>query len=259
VEAMNESITSEVEARLEALFGDIEEQPAPREEVPQPQDSPLRKLKATVLSIEWEITDEVISALMSELDGLKRTFEGDQTAQIFLQLLIALGSYVRAKRGKAHPHTLDALNEVFADFEKALSPGTTAAAKKKLLRKSVERFKQLKQEIALKKAEPAKKVEGKAGHAIEPAAHLPLHKSKWEISRESWEALMQSNQNLALSVETLVRNMEEATEVFRSQYDALRDEVHAATAAPEPCRKKRATGRVPKYSTSKAAKRSRRG
>jgi hypothetical protein len=259
VEAMNESITSEVEARLEALFGDMEEQPAAREEDPQPQDDPLRKLKAAVLSLEWEITDEVISALMSELDGLKRTLEGDQTAQVFLQLLIALGSYVRAKRGKAHPHTLDALSEVFSNFEEALSSETTAAAKRKLLHKSIERFKQLKQEIALKKTEPVKKVENKDAPAKEETPQASLNKPKWEISKESWEELMQSNQSVALSVEALVRNMEEITEVFRSQYDALREEMHAAEAAPERCRKKRASGRVPKYSISKAAKRNRRG
>jgi hypothetical protein len=259
VEGMNESITSEVEARLEALFGDMEEQPAAREEDPQPQDDPLRKLKATVLSLEWEITDEVISALMSELDGLKRTLEGDQAAQVFLQLLLALGSYVRAKRGKAHPHTLDALSEVFNNFEEALSSGTAAAVKKKLLHKSVERFKHLKQEIALKKAETVKKVENKDGPAKEETPQAPFHKQKWEISKESWEALMQSNQNVALSVEALVRNMEEIAELFRSQYDALREEMHVAAAAPERCRKKRASGRVPKYSTSKAAKRNRRG
>jgi hypothetical protein len=259
VEAMNESITSEVEARLEALFGDMEEQPAAQKEDPQPQDSPLRKLKATVLSIEWEITDEVISALMSELDGLKRTYEGDHTAQVFLQLLIALGSYVRAKRGKAHPHTLDVLNAVFSNFEKALSSETAAAAKRKLLHKSVERFKQLKQEIALKKAESVKKVENKVGPAVEETPQALLHKSKWEISKESWEEMMQSNQNLALSVETLVRNMEEVAELFRSQYDALREEMHGAAAVPDRSRKGWGSGRVPKYSISKAAKRNRRG
>jgi hypothetical protein len=259
VEAMNESITSEVEARLEALFGDTEEQPAAEEKDPEPDLSPLRKLKATVLSIEWEITDEVISALMSELDGLKRTYEGDQTAQVFLQLLIALGSYVRAKRGKAHPHTLDALNEIFSDLEKALSSGTVAAAKRKLLRKSIQRFKQLKQEIALKKAESVKKVENKGGLAVVDPPQAPLHMSKWEISRESWEELMQSNQNLALSVQTLVHNMEDVAELFRSQYDALKEEMHAASAVPDRRRKRCGTGRVPKYSTSKAAKRNRRG
>ncbi len=259
MEAMNESITSEVEARLEALFGDMAEQPAAQEENPKPQDSPLRKLKAAVLSIEWEITDEVISALMSELDGLKRTYEGDQTAQVFLQLLIALGSYVRAKRGKAHPHTLDALNEVFSNFEKALSSETTAAGKRKLLYKSIERFKQLKQEIALKKAESVKKVENKGGPAVKESPQAPLQKSKWEISKDPWEELMQSNQNLALSVETLVRNMEEVAELFRSQYDALREDMHAAAAVPARCRKRCGSSRVPKYSTSKAAKRNRRG
>jgi hypothetical protein len=256
---MNESITSEVEARLEALFGDMEEQPAAREKNPQPQDDPLRKLKATVLSLEWEITDEVISALMSELDGLKRTLEGDQAAQVFLQLLIALGSYVRAKRGKAHPHTLDALSEVFSNFEEALCSETAAAAKRKLLHKSVERFKQLKQEIAHKRAEPIKKVEDEAIPAKEETPQVPLEKPRWEIPKESWEELMRSNQNLARSVEALVRNMEEIAELFRSQYDALREEMHVAAAAPDRCRKKWAGGCVPKYSISRAAKRNGRG
>ncbi len=259
MESMNESITSEVEARLESLFGDMEEQPAAQETAPRPKDSPLRELKAAVLSLEWEITDEVISTLMTELDGLKRTCNGDQTAQVFLQLLIALGSYIRAKRGKAHPHTLDALNEVFGNFEQAVSSETAVASKKKLLRKSVERFKQLKQEIALKKAEQVKKVVNKGGPAVVEAPQAPLPPSKWEISREAWEDLMKSNRNLALSVESLVRNMEKIAEVFRSQYDALRAEMHSVTAVTDRFRQRRGNGRVPKYSTSKAAKRSRRG
>jgi hypothetical protein len=259
VEAMNESITSEVEARLEALFGDMEEQSVVQEEDPQPQDSPLQKLKAAVLSLEWEITDEVISAFMSELDGLKQTYEGDQAAQVFLQLLIALGSYVRAKRGKAHPHTLAALNEVFGNFEKALASKQTAAEKKKLLRQSVEGFKQLKQEIALKKATAVKKTENRVGSAIEESSQAPLVRTKWDISKESWEELMKSNKDLAQSVETLVRNMEEVTELFRSQYDAIREEIRAAAADPVRRRTKRVSARTSKYSASRAAKRSRRG
>ncbi len=226
--------------------------------MPRPKDPPLRELKAAVLSLEWEITDEVISALMSELDGLKRTCNGDQTVQVFVQLLIALGSYVRAKRGKAHPHTLDTLSEVFGNFEKAVSSETTAASKKKLLHQSVARFKQLKQEIALKKAESAKKMENKGGPAVGKALQATLPPSKWEISREAWEELMQSNENLALSVESLVRNMEEIAEICRSQYDALRAEMHSVAAVPDRCRKRRGNGRVPKFSTSKAAKRNRR-
>jgi len=256
---MNDSITSEVEARLEALFGDTEELPAAQEEDPEPQDSPLRKLKATVLSIEWEITDEVISSLMSELDSLKGSYQENQTAQIFLQLLIALGSYIRAKRGKAHPHTLDVLNEVFSNFEQALSSETTVATRKNLLQKSVERFKQLKREIALKRADQFKKKENLGSPATGENPEDLLHRPKWEISKESWEELMQSNQSLTLSVETLVRNMEEIAELFRSQYDALKADMQAVAADPVRCRKKWVSGRVAKYSSSSSAKRHRRG
>jgi hypothetical protein len=258
VEGMNESITSEVEARLEALFGDMDEQSPVQEELAQPQGSPLQKLKAAVLSLEWEITDDVISTFMSELDGLKQTYERDQVAQIFLQLLIALGSYVRAKRGKAHPHTLAALNEIFGNFEKALASKPSAPAKKKLLRQSVEKFKLLKQEISLKRTVAVKKVEDKNDPVIQELSPASLHGSEWGISKESWENLMKSNKDLAQSVETLVHNMEEVTELFRSQYDAIREEIRATAAVPERRRTRRVSGRAPKYSASRATKRSRR-
>lgn len=115
-------------------------------------DNPLRDLKAEVLSIDWEITDKVMTRFIDEVERLRAIYHADKVFVSFLQLLHSLGNYVRNKKGKAHPDAIKLLNSVYNSLEKVLSlKDAPEGERKKILFAEVERFRKLKAEIASKK------------------------------------------------------------------------------------------------------------
>ena len=153
-----DTLSSELENRLDALFGenDIQLSNAPQKK--QPEHYPLAELKNLILSIDWEITDEVLDNLLQQLKDLQLTYEHDKIVTTFLQILKSLGTYIRTHRAKAHPKTFKILNSVFVSLDKVvLSKEMTAPAKKKILRAEMNRYKELRAEIAKSKAAAATK------------------------------------------------------------------------------------------------------
>ena len=65
----NDSLTSELESRLDDLFRE-DDAPEPVESETQSQDYPLSELKNLVLSIDWEITDKVLAEFVSQVKKL---------------------------------------------------------------------------------------------------------------------------------------------------------------------------------------------
>ncbi|MDJ0913068.1 MAG: hypothetical protein QNI95_05845 [Desulfobacterales bacterium] len=111
-------------------------------------DTPLEKLKAIVLSIDWEISDEIMSRLVKEVRRLKTTYRKDSIILQFLKLLDSLGKYIRVNKGNAHPDATKVLNSVYNGLEQVtLAKGISVSERKKVLGVSVKKFKNLKQEI----------------------------------------------------------------------------------------------------------------
>ncbi|MDM8524437.1 hypothetical protein QUF80_13800 [Desulfococcaceae bacterium HSG8] len=170
-----ESITAEVNGRLDDLFGDggeddisdnsteteAEERPEPpddlgrekrgetadsrKTEAPQTQDLLTNDLKSVVLSLEWEITDQVMQKLGEEVEKLKEICKSDKIVIAFLQLLDSLGKYIQKKQAGAHPDSISLLNSVYENLETVmLSPDLSDSAKKKMLVNEVNKYKKLK-------------------------------------------------------------------------------------------------------------------
>jgi hypothetical protein len=157
-----DTLSSELENRLDALFGenDIQLSNAPQKK--QQEHYPLAELKNLILSIDWEITDEVLDNLLVQLKDLQLTYEHDKIVTTFLQILNSLGNYIRTHRAKAHPKTFKILNSVFISLDKVvLSKEMTAPAKKKILRAEMNRYKELRVQIAQSKAAAAAKRKAK--------------------------------------------------------------------------------------------------
>jgi methyl-accepting chemotaxis protein len=178
----DETIVDEVEKRLEDLFGDddddsdtqdagkqAEEAPAPEQDIDdidikdvpvlEPdgsmgdvESSPLKGLKTTVLSIEWEITDDIMDKFLTQVDELIQTYTDDRIIYMFLQLLRAIGKYIKAKKANADPDVVRLLNTTYAALEETqLTKGISEAKKKKLLIDEVNKFKTIKERLTGKK------------------------------------------------------------------------------------------------------------
>ncbi len=151
-------VDSELENRLDSLFdedGLDEEMP---KGVGSSSKDPLDELKSLVMSIEWEITDDIMERFLDQIDSLKTRFGEDRIIVMFLQLLGSLGLYVKTNKGKAHPSSFKLLNSVYESFEKAVSPGKISPSeKKKLLYIELNKYKELKEQIeSVREPEPSR-------------------------------------------------------------------------------------------------------
>jgi pilus assembly protein FimV len=143
----------EVDEQLEYLFAEAGSGAADPDADPQP--GPLRELKAIFLAVDWEINDDIMSALLRQIDLLTATFKDDRIMTLFLQLLGAVGKYIKINKANAHPDAIKLLNSIYTSLEiVSMSEGMTEKERKKILRTEVNRFQRLKDKLA-RKAAPA--------------------------------------------------------------------------------------------------------
>ncbi len=146
-EASGGQVDSELADRLDTLFDDDDAQPARQS---AEADDPLDELKSLVMSIEWEITDDLMGRFIGQVESLKKRYKDDRILVMFLQLLGSLGLYVKSNKGNAHPTAFSLLNSVYASFANAALPGKISSSeKKKLLYVELNKYKELKEQIGL--------------------------------------------------------------------------------------------------------------
>lgn len=153
----NDDITEEVEDRLDDLFGEENTAAVHLDESADSEDSPLRELKTIVLSIDWEITDEVMTSFVDQIAVLKDRFKNDKILLVFLQLLGSLGEYIKANKGMCHPDAFKILNSLFTQLDKvSQSKDLTESEKKKILATELAKYKTLKEQLTPSKPKKEK-------------------------------------------------------------------------------------------------------
>ena len=174
-------LTSELSDRLDDLFSegdDSSDQPphaaakdhggemgAPASEAGDTaradhKESPLIELDAIVLSLDWEITDENLEKLLTEIERLKKLYKDSRLPYMFLQLHGSVGKYIASKKVDAHPDSIKLLHSVHAGLEKVLiNTDISELEKKRILSEEVKKFKGLKHEIMLSKSIGAEEIE----------------------------------------------------------------------------------------------------
>ncbi len=164
-----DTLSAELENRLDDLFGENNEPPAEAEGDDTSAHYPLAELKNLILSIDWEITDDVLEKFLQQIKDLKLTYKHDKIVLTFLQILNSLGDYIKTNRAKSHPKTFKILNSVFSNLDKVvLSRGMSDADKKKILRIEMNRYKKLRAQIAQSKSEVQPKPKAKPDIDAEP-------------------------------------------------------------------------------------------
>ena len=113
-----------------------------------------------MLSLDWEITNENLEKLLSEIEHLKELYRDSRLPYMFLQLQGSVGKYIARKKVDAHPDSIKLLHSVHAGLEKVLSdPDMSEQDKKKILSKEVKKFKGLKHQIKHSKSMGAHEIE----------------------------------------------------------------------------------------------------
>ena len=194
-------------------------------------DYPLAELKNLVLSIDWEITEEVLDSFLSQIDSLKATYRNQKIILTFLQLLGSLGIYIKTNRGNAHPKTFKILNSVFSRLEEVvLSANMAQSKKKKLLRAEMDKYKQLRNQVSKKKTAKATRKEViSAPKEIESLIQAPLQKKAAQPERKISEKAAKKSRATGPDVPQSIANLAEAVEELKkfihSELNALKQEL----------------------------------
>jgi hypothetical protein len=181
---------------------------------------PLSELKNLILSIDWEITDEILEKLLQQIEDLNLTYKHDKIVLTFLQILNSLGIYIKKNRAKANPKTFKTLNSVFSSLDKVvLSKDMVETDKKKILSTEMNRYKKLRFQIAQSKMEKKK-------HKIkrqEPGITAP--ESFFQTPNAGEEEYPNTEQNQELSAGALTNAVEEIKQYIHAEIEALKAEI----------------------------------
>ena len=106
---------------------------------------PLYNLKKTVLSMEWEITDELILKYLEQLNCLKKILIKDKYILILIKLQCVLGNFIKTYKGDAHPFAFTMLRTNFISMDKIVSEkNMTNKDKQKIVGKEMKRYNKLR-------------------------------------------------------------------------------------------------------------------
>jgi hypothetical protein len=222
-----DNLNVQVENRLEDLFGESEINSPVSAEGGDLEYYPFRILKSIVLSMDWEINDEVLDKFIEQIDGLKDTYKEDKILLLFLQILHSLGTYIKAKKGGAHPNAFKIINSVFTRLEKVvLSKNLSEASKKKMLFAELSKFKELRGQIALSNANSEKKKKAETG--IGKKKIMPEVKpvpATVQKEKEIPGGLIASGTQGYDGKEIFINAVEEIKNLIRVEFAALKEEL----------------------------------
>jgi hypothetical protein len=215
-----DNLTPELEGRLDDLFDEHNASLPDNGDRDGSKFYPLAELKNLILSIDWEITDEVLEKLLQQIQDLNMTYGHDKTVLSFLQILDALGGYIKKNRAKAHPKTFKTLNSVFASLDKVvLSKDMAETEKKKILSIEMNQYNELRIQIAQSKAEKKKnKLKSQ-----EPKSTAP--ESFFQTPNAAKEDFPNTEQGLVPSTEALAKAVEEIKQYIHAEIEALKTEI----------------------------------
>lgn len=110
--------------------------------------SPILKLKAIILAMDWEITDKELNELGLEVKALEEKFKDSRPKVIFLQGIGVLGAYIKKKRSNAHADVFKLLHSFCENLEKIVDTPHTYEEEKAILLPEVDKFNAFKEVIA---------------------------------------------------------------------------------------------------------------
>ena len=112
------------------------------------EETPISRLKSLILSIDWEITDEILMQFNDELIDLRDIWAGEKINLVYVQALEKISKYIYQKKADSHPGAIKLLLTLYHNLEKIVSSfDLTEEQKKEILLEDVKRFESLKRYI----------------------------------------------------------------------------------------------------------------
>ncbi len=117
-------------------------------EFPSYDESPIARLKSLVLSIDWEITDDILRQFNEELIDLKDIWADEKIYLVYVQALEKISKYIYQEKADSNPNAIKLLLTFYYNLEKIISSeDMPEEEKKQILLEDVRKFEKLKQQI----------------------------------------------------------------------------------------------------------------
>ena len=118
-------------------------------EFPSNDESPIARLKSLVLSIDWEITDDILRQFNEELVDLKDVWANEKIYLVYVQALEKISKYIYQEKADSNPNAIKLLLTFFYNLEKMVSTEfMTEEEKRKIVLEDVKKFEMLKKQIS---------------------------------------------------------------------------------------------------------------
>jgi hypothetical protein len=149
---------------------------------------------------------------------------------LLLQILGALGKYVKTNKGNAHPNAVKVLNSVYTSLEKVLlQKDITDAEKEKVLLIEVQRFKELKEQVSARETAEDGKKEAKKPLELKPEIKRQEKNVDVPEVTKPHEKVMEkvplSDMSHMPPHEAFAYALEEIKHVLKAEFKALRAEL----------------------------------
>ncbi|UCG66148.1 MAG: hypothetical protein JSW12_03680 [Deltaproteobacteria bacterium] len=228
-----------VEADPKDLFGHGNEILDSVEDTGDPEVTPLTELKSIVLSLDWEITDEIMSRFVKEIDKLKDTYRDDEILVSFLGLLDSVGKHIKTHKAKAHPNASKLLNSAYMSLEKViLSKDITEPERNRILASQLKSFKRLMEQIAVRKAASDRKKRLKPPDQArvapqEPKEDQAIQQKEERSPEEAKERQLEPHEGRVSPDESLRLAVNELKQLVQEEFKALREELRQLRESKE--------------------------
>lgn len=231
-------IMEEVDSRLGELFGDMPSSADPRHKAESNPAGPaeIKELKALMLSVEWEITDESMARFLKETKRLQSVYRDEPMVLSFLKLLASVGKYISNKKAQAHPNSITLLHSIYDKFETVLTASAmTEAEIKKILSEEFKKFKLLREKLVSQPAPAPSK-----GAPVPGERKRPSDAIEAEIGPDSDAAAKMSPpapaeaedaaplvSDISPSLDILTAQLEEVKKLMIAGFEGIRKEIKA--------------------------------
>ena len=115
------------------------------------EPNPLKLLKAAILSLDWEVTDDSLRQFNVRLSQYEETVSDNRLVMVMVQGLRALGDYISEEQAEAHPEAFPLLHSFSEALEQVTQAGESAPDQSKvqdILVEQINRLNNLKLLIA---------------------------------------------------------------------------------------------------------------
>jgi hypothetical protein len=224
------SITSEVENRLDHLFSDEGESPEFIEARDGVEESPLKELKANLLSMDWEISDQIMGNSIAQISALKLSYKEDGVLLYLFKILGSLCKYIRNHGADSLPDAMKMVKSVYNAIESiVILRDVTELEKKKVLLSEVRKFKELKRKIYQVRANQKQPDIRVPLAGSEQVLHSKDDEQRFETYGTAAEDRLETFQSPELTElspqEVIVNAMAELKKMIRDEFVALRSDL----------------------------------